>query len=90
MHSQYPPARAILDDALAEGHYMVDGRSVALSDIRCPIFAVGTEWDHVAPWRSVYKIHMLSETEVTFLLTSGGHNAGIVSEPAMRVGISGS
>ena len=54
---------------------------MSLADIRQPIFAVGTARDHVAPWRSTYKIHRLTETEVTYLLTTGGHNAGIVSEP---------
>lgn len=80
MHSEYL-RRLFLDDDLSEGRYRVDGRAVSLDGIRLPVFCVGTETDHVAPWRSVYKLHRLSPAEIAFVLTSGGHNAGIVSEP---------
>lgn len=80
MHSEYL-RRMFLHNDLAEGRYRVDARPIAVSEIRAPIFAVGTETDHVAPWKSVYKIHLLNEGDITFVLTSGGHNAGIVSEP---------
>jgi polyhydroxyalkanoate synthase len=80
MHSEYL-RRLFLDNELAEGRFVAGGRPIALADIRVPIFAVGTERDHVAPWRSTYKINLQVEGEVTYLLTAGGHNAGIVSEP---------
>ncbi|THF61699.1 PHA/PHB synthase family protein [Pseudothauera rhizosphaerae] len=80
MHAQYL-RRLFLDDDLSEGRHPADGRPVSLGDIKLPVFCVGTVADHVAPWRSVYKLHYLSPTEITFVLTSGGHNAGIVSEP---------
>jgi len=80
MHSQYL-RRLYLHNDLAEGRYLVDGRPVELKDIAVPVFCVATETDHVAPWPSVYKVHHLFTDEVTFVLTSGGHNAGIVSEP---------
>ena len=80
MHSEYL-RRLFLNNDLAEGRFEVDGKPVALADVRVPLFVVGTVKDHIAPWRSVFKIHLLTDTEVTFVLTDGGHNAGIVSEP---------
>lgn len=80
MHSEYL-RRLYLGNDLAQGRFRVDGRPVHVEDIRVPVFSVGTVKDHVAPWRSVFKLTHLLDTDVDFILTSGGHNAGIVSEP---------
>jgi polyhydroxyalkanoate synthase len=80
MHSEYL-RRLFLNNDLAEGRLEVGGHPVSALDIKIPTFAVGTVWDHVAPWRSVYKLHLIPDNELTFVLASGGHNVGIVSEP---------
>jgi polyhydroxyalkanoate synthase subunit PhaC len=83
MHSEYL-RRLYLDNELAAGHFMVDERAAALQNIHAPKFVVGTERDHVAPWRSVYTIHCHTDTDITFVLTGGGHNTGIVSESGQQ------
>ncbi len=81
MHSEYL-YRLYLDNELATNRFPVNGQLVRLSDIRAPMFVVGTETDHVAPWRSVYKVdNLVRSDDFTFLLTAGGHNAGIVCGP---------
>lgn len=83
MHSEYL-RKLYKDNELASGQFQVDGAAVALKDVTVPVFAVGAERDHVAPWRSAYKIHLLADAEVTFVLTKGGHNSGVISEPGHK------
>lgn len=81
MHSEYLH-QLFLDNSFAHGNYLVDGRAVAIKDIKTAIFALGAERDHIAPWQSVYNIKLYSSAQTEFVLTGGGHNSSVVSPPA--------
>ena len=80
MHTEYL-RNCYMENNLAEARYEVDGKPVCVGDIRVPAFVLGTATDHVAPWKSVYKAMRLMNNEMTFALTTGGHNAGIACGP---------
>jgi polyhydroxyalkanoate synthase len=81
MHTDYLHQLYLQND-LANGRYVALGEPIELANVTLPMFCVGTETDHVAPWRSVYKLgKLVRSSDYTFCLTSGGHNAGIISGP---------
>jgi polyhydroxyalkanoate synthase subunit PhaC len=86
LHSEYL-RQLFLHNDLAEDRFVVDGHPVSLRDIRALIFAVATVSHQSAPWRSVYKIQMLTDADVTFLLSRGATTLGSSALPANRGGI---
>lgn len=80
MHSQYL-RYLFLNNDLVEGRLKIHNENINLADIKIPIFAVSTTKDHIAPWKSVYKIHYFTDSDITFVLANAGHNTGIVNVP---------
>jgi len=84
IHSQLL-RKLFLNNDLWDGRFQAAGRPIAIGDIHVPIFAVGALDDFVTPWQSVYKLHLQTDAnELTFVLTTGGHNVGIVNPPGPR------
>jgi polyhydroxyalkanoate synthase len=86
MHSQYL-RELFLNDDLAEGKYRAGGKTVSLTTAQTHVRG-RNRTRPCRPWHSVYKIHLLAPAQITFVLTSGGHNAGSCLSPATRGSVS--
>ncbi len=57
------------------------GRPIDLGRIRQPLYAVGAEQDHIAPWRATFRVGGLVGGPVEYVLATSGHILGIVNPP---------
>jgi polyhydroxyalkanoate synthase len=81
MHSQYLRG-CYLENALTRpGAFTIDGVAVDMSEVRTPLYVLGSEADHIVPWQSSYRTTGLVGGDVTYRLSSGGHIAGLVNPP---------
>ena len=83
MHSFY--LRSLyLRNELAMGDLELAGQRLSLGDIRADSYAVGAVNDHIVPWQASYQATRLLGGRVRYVLTSGGHIAGIVNPPGPK------
>ncbi len=66
---------------LARGDLELMGRRLSLGDVKSDVFYVGAEADHIVPWRSAFQGARQLPGDVTFVLSSSGHIAGVVNPP---------
>ncbi|MDQ3796845.1 MAG: alpha/beta fold hydrolase [Pseudomonadota bacterium] len=81
MHSFYLREFYLHNKLVKPDGLTLGGRPIDLSRITQPIYAIGTEQDHIAPWRSAFKICSLTKGSVRFILATSGHIMGVLSPP---------
>jgi polyhydroxyalkanoate synthase len=83
MHSFY--LRSLYGrNALAEGSLELAGETLSLADVKQDAYVVAAVNDHIVPWTSSYKATGLLGGSVRYVLSSGGHIAGIVNPPSPK------
>jgi polyhydroxyalkanoate synthase len=80
-HSFYLRNTYLENNLIKPGKIVLKGVPIDLRRIRQDIYAVGTEQDHIVPWRSAWRITQLSRGRVRFVLGGSGHIAGIINPP---------
>jgi polyhydroxyalkanoate synthase len=73
-----------VENKLAAGTLEIAGKAIDLSAIKAPTYVVSAISDHIVPWESSYKTTGLISGPVRFVLSSGGHIAGIVNPPSPK------
>jgi polyhydroxyalkanoate synthase len=83
MHSFYLRSLYMRNE-LATGELELAGQQLSLSSVKNDTYVVGAINDHIVPWHGSYKTGGLMGGKVRYVLSSGGHIAGIVNPPGPK------
>jgi polyhydroxyalkanoate synthase len=83
MHSFYLRSLYMRNE-LARGELELLGQQLSLSSVKNDTYVVGAINDHIVPWHGSYKTVGLMGGNVRYVLSSGGHIAGIVNPPGPK------
>src|SRR6266700_1862466 len=83
MHSFYLRSLYMRNE-LARGELELLGQQLSLSSVKNDTYVVGAINDHIVPWHGSYKTGGLMGGNVRYVLSSGGHIAGIVNPPGPK------
>jgi polyhydroxyalkanoate synthase len=81
MHRYYLREFYLRNRLVGRGTVRLAGRRLDLRRIEQPLYAVGTEQDHIAPWPQTFRIRDLVRGPVRYVLSTSGHILGIVNPP---------
>ena len=81
MHSQYLRACYLHNAIVKPDEFVIDDTPIDLGKITTPVYVLGAENDHIAPWRATYLTTQNVSGESKYTLTNAGHIAGIVNPP---------
>ncbi len=83
MHSFYLRSLYIRNE-LARGELELAGQQLSLGDVKSDSYVVGAVNDHIVPWTTSYQATRLLGGTVRYVLSNGGHVAGIVNPPGPK------
>jgi len=81
MHSQYLRSCYLQNLLVHKAAFSLLGSPIDFAKVTTPLYVLGAETDHIAPWRATYRTTQIVGGDARFVLTSSGHVAGIVNPP---------
>ncbi|MEI7555194.1 class I poly(R)-hydroxyalkanoic acid synthase [Candidatus Chlorohelix sp.] len=85
-HSYYLHNTYLENNLVKPGRIKLKGVPIDLSKITQDVYAVGTQQDHIVPWKSAWRITKLAGGKKRFIVGSSGHIAGIINTPSKMRG----